>query len=64
MTSHKQKDMWTGGAGYEYYVGRWSRLVARQFLTWLDVPSGSKWLELDVGQEPLAKPSLVLRLRT
>jgi ubiquinone/menaquinone biosynthesis C-methylase UbiE len=47
MTSHERKDMWASGGSYESYVGRWSRLVARQFLTWLDVPSGAQWL--DVG---------------
>jgi trans-aconitate methyltransferase len=41
--------MWTSGASYEHYVGRWSRLVARQFLTWLDVPLGAKWLDVGCG---------------
>jgi hypothetical protein len=43
MTSHERKDTWASGTNYESYVGRWSRLVARQFLTWLDVPSGALW---------------------
>jgi ubiquinone/menaquinone biosynthesis C-methylase UbiE len=41
--------MWASGASYESYVGRWSRLVARQFLNWLDVPSGAQWLDVGCG---------------
>jgi hypothetical protein len=26
------------------YVGRWSRLVARQFVVWLGVPPNKDWL--------------------
>ena len=49
QNSLHRKDMWTGGASYESYIGRWSRLVARQFVPWLNVPSGAQWL--DVGCE-------------
>ena len=41
--------MWTGGASYESYIGRWSRLVARQFVPWLNVPSGAQWLDVGCG---------------
>jgi hypothetical protein len=34
---------------YESYIGRWSKLVARQFLAWLDVPSGLQWLDVGCG---------------
>ena len=27
-------DVWESGEEYEPYVGRWSRLVAREFLAW------------------------------
>jgi ubiquinone/menaquinone biosynthesis C-methylase UbiE len=57
MTSHNRK-MWTGGASYEYYVGRWSRLVARQFLTWLDIPTGVKWLDIGCGTGALSQTIL------
>ena len=50
--------MWTGGASYEYYVGRWSRLVARQFLTWLDIPSGARWLDVGCGTGALSQTIL------
>ena len=45
-------------ANYESYVGRWSRLVARQFLTWLDVPSGAKWLDVGCGTGALSQTIL------
>jgi 2-polyprenyl-3-methyl-5-hydroxy-6-metoxy-1,4-benzoquinol methylase len=48
-------DMWTDGASYEYYVGRWSRLVACQFLTWLDIPSGARWLDIGCGTGVLSQ---------
>jgi ubiquinone/menaquinone biosynthesis C-methylase UbiE len=41
--------MWTGGSSYESYIGRWSRLVARQFVPWLNIPSGAQWLDVGCG---------------
>ena len=51
-------DMWVNGAGYESYIGRWSRLVARQFLNWLDVPSGARWLDVGCGTGILSQTIL------
>ncbi len=34
---------------YEGYVGRWSRLVAHQFIRWLNVPAGQSWLDVGAG---------------
>lgn len=42
-------DTWDDGAGYESYVGRWSRLVARAFLDWLAVPPQAAWLDFGCG---------------
>jgi hypothetical protein len=28
-------DSWSSGSAYESYIGRWSRLVAPEFLDWL-----------------------------
>lgn len=50
--------MWASGASYEPYIGRWSRLVARQFLTWLDVPSGAQWLDVGCGTGALSQTIL------
>jgi 2-polyprenyl-3-methyl-5-hydroxy-6-metoxy-1,4-benzoquinol methylase len=58
MILHEQKDMWASGASYESYVGRWSRLVAGQFLTWLDVLSGAQWLDVGCGTGALSQTIL------
>ena len=58
MTSHERKDMWASGVSYESYVGRWSRLVAGQFLSWLDVPSGVQWLDVGCGTGALSQTIL------
>ena len=50
--------MWTGGRRYESYIGRWSRLVARQFVPWLKVPSGAQWLDVGCGTGTLIQTML------
>jgi len=42
-------DTWERGSPYEQYVGRWSRQVAPQFLSWLNIPPGRKWLDVGCG---------------
>lgn len=42
-------DTWERGNAYERYVGRWSRLVAPIFLSWLNVPAGRRWLDVGCG---------------
>ena len=42
-------DRWSSGSSYEGYVGRWSRLVAPQFVGWLAVPPRSRWLDVGCG---------------
>ncbi len=42
-------DVWAVSTAYEAYVGRWSRLVAAAFLSWLDVPPGRRWLDVGCG---------------
>lgn len=51
-------DTWATGAAYEPYVGRWSRLVAREFLTWLAVLPGSRWLDVGSGTGALSQTIL------
>jgi SAM-dependent methyltransferase len=54
--THRQHgDAWTEGASYEPYVGRWSRLVAREFLPWLEVPEGRQWLDVGCGTGALSQ---------
>ncbi len=43
------------GAAYEPYVGRWSRLVAREFLQWLAVAPSSRWLDVGCGTGALSE---------
>lgn len=55
-----QKETWASGATYEAYVGRWSRLVAREFLNWLNVPAGRHWLDVGCGTGALCQTILDL----
>jgi len=41
--------MWADGDAYELYVGRWSRLVARSFLAWLEPAPRQRWLDVGCG---------------
>lgn len=51
-------DNWAVGGLYESYVGRWSRLVAREFLQWLSVPPSSNWLDVGCGTGALTETIL------
>ena len=53
-------DVWASGAAYEPYVGRWSRLVARELLSWLAVPPGSRWLDVGCGSGALSATILAI----
>ncbi|GAA2604939.1 class I SAM-dependent methyltransferase [Paractinoplanes durhamensis] len=60
-------DVWAVGAAYEAYVGRWSRPVAAEFVRWLAVPPGARWLDAGCGTGALtgaifaaAAPALVV----
>ena len=45
-------------AAYEGYIGRWSRLVAREFLSWLAAPDGWRWLDVGCGTGALSEAIL------
>ena len=47
--NEKPKERWGMGELYERYVGRWSRLVAREFLAWLSVSEGKRWVDVGCG---------------
>ena len=66
MNASDRKSEWASGDAYEPYVGRWSRLVAREFLSWLKAPKNMRWLDVGCGTGALsqtilemATPSLV-----
>ncbi|HUF08894.1 MAG TPA: class I SAM-dependent methyltransferase, partial [Rhodothermales bacterium] len=41
--------LWATGEAYEPYVGRWSRLVAPEFVRWLDIPPDRDWVDVGCG---------------
>src|SRR5258708_5239893 len=49
------KDVWDAGALYEMYVGRWSRVVARELLQWLSIPTQKDWLDVGCGTGALSQ---------
>lgn len=46
------------GDAYEPYVGRWSRLIAREVLDWLGVAPGGHWLDAGCGTGALSQTIL------
>jgi SAM-dependent methyltransferase len=42
-------DQWTSGSHYDQWMGRWSRLVAQEFLKWLELPVGLRWMDVCCG---------------
>jgi SAM-dependent methyltransferase len=46
------------GEEYEPYTGRWSRLVAPEFLNWLAIPSSARWLDVGCGTGALIQAIL------
>ncbi|MGW6062627.1 class I SAM-dependent methyltransferase [Streptomyces sp. NPDC055189] len=42
-------DVWAAGDAYERYMGRWSRLVADDFVAWLGCGDGLRWVDVGCG---------------
>jgi len=59
-SSKKPNDNWANGDKYEYYMGRWSRLVAGEFIDWLAIPAGGQWLDVGCGTGALSQTILQL----
>lgn len=51
-------DAWSSGDDYEPFIGRWSRLVAAEFVRWLDVPAQVRWLDVGCGTGALTQTVL------
>jgi SAM-dependent methyltransferase len=47
-------DKWAAGGTYEDFMGRWSRLLAPRFVSWLSVRSTANWLDVGCGTGALA----------
>lgn len=54
------RDSWASGSAYELYVGRWSRQVAPEFISWLAIPAGASWLDIGCGTGALSQAILTL----
>lgn len=52
------KDSWQAGNPYEYYMGRWSKLVADSFVDWLSPKVGLRWLDVGCGSGALSESIL------
>ncbi|MFI6266109.1 class I SAM-dependent methyltransferase [Micromonospora sp. NPDC051006] len=52
--------VWVDGVAYEAYVGRCSRRVAMEFLSWLDQPPGRRWLDVGCGTGALTSTVLAM----
>jgi len=48
-------DKWNAGDPYEYFMGRWSSLMAIEFLKWLNISSNKNWLDVGCGTGALSE---------
>ncbi|MEP6774379.1 MAG: class I SAM-dependent methyltransferase, partial [Chloroflexota bacterium] len=53
--------VWAAGDRYESYVGRWSRLVAARFLSWIGFADRRKWVDVGCGTGALLQTILAAR---
>lgn len=60
MAEPQPREVWASGLSYEAYVGRWSRLVSREFVHWLEIPADSRWLDVGCGTGALCQTILEL----
>jgi SAM-dependent methyltransferase len=48
------RDKWAVGSIYEEFMGRWSRRLATEFVSWLNIPASAHWLDVGCGTGALA----------
>lgn len=51
-------ESWADGDAYDSYIGRWSLLIAREFIAWLALPTGMRWLDVGCGTGALTRTIL------
>jgi ubiquinone/menaquinone biosynthesis C-methylase UbiE len=49
------KDNWESGDPYEYFMGRWSKMMALEFLNWLNLPKQLSWMDIGCGTGALSE---------
>jgi SAM-dependent methyltransferase len=54
----RREDNWDSGDRYEPFMGRWSRPIARGFLSWLAAPEEVDWLDVGCGTGALTEAIL------
>lgn len=59
MDAQYVSDRWERGNPYERCIGRWSRLVAPEFLAWLGDPRRRDWVDVGCGTGALSATILV-----
>ncbi len=52
------REAWTSADTYEPFMGRWSRLLADEVLTWLAPSPGERWLDVGCGTGALSEAIL------
>lgn len=59
--------VWEQADAYHGFMGRWSSLIAAEFVDWLDLPAGARWLDVGCGTGALsaqiferARPSAIV----
>lgn len=58
MSGEAVPDNWKHGDAYDLFIGRWSSLVALEFLRWLDAPAGLRWVDVGCGTGALSEAIL------
>jgi SAM-dependent methyltransferase len=53
-----ESELWASGEAYEPYVGRWSRLVAPEFVRWLALADRRDWIDVGCGTGELTNAIL------
>ena len=58
MADATRPHVWGNTEAYEAYIGRWSRPLARAFVTWLAPPPRLSWLDVGCGTGALTQAIL------